>query len=268
LGPASLREARRLQTLILTMPSELAPPEFPQDDSNHHQRLEAVGEKLADVLHDLGAPLAVILGFSELMAEEANEAARVELLQEIRRQIHRITDMRDETLAFARGKREVHMRNVQLRTLGMTIARAVDRELAGTGIQSRVVLTAQGEALLDEGQLLRAVENLARNAHEAMDSGKGSSFVVTVERAGNELLLSFTDDGPGIPEQMLAHLFEPFATFGKFSGHGLGLSIVHKVAAAHGGTVRCESKPGAGTRIELRLPVLLPGSPEAPPVTN
>lgn len=234
-----------------------------QNDSDAHQRLEAVGEKLAGVLHDLGGPLGVIQGFAELMAEEEDEAVRRELLSEINRQVHRITDLREETLAFARGERSLLKRVVHVHELSKRIAAAVERELSGTPLRREVTATYKGPALVDEEQLLRAVENLARNAREAMAAGQGSHFAVHLEQRGRELVLSCSDDGPGIPDAMRGHCFERFGTWGKSHGHGLGLANVKAVAGRHGGVALCFSQPGHGTRIELRLPVLPPDEAHA-----
>lgn len=235
---------------------ETSVAEFTPEPADSHQRLEAVGEKLAGVLHDLGGPMGVIQGFAELMADEEDPATRAEFLTEIMRQVQRVTHMRDETLAFARGQRALLKSTVHLHQLVRLVAQTVEVALGDSGIDFELCANYRGPAELDEGQLLRAVENLARNAREAMQAGKGSRFRVDVAADGDSLLLAFTDDGPGIPEALAARLFDRFHPSSKAQGSGLGLYLVQQVARAHGGSAQCFSQPGVGTRFELRLPVL------------
>jgi signal transduction histidine kinase len=232
-----------------------APIAASPDANSEHARLEAVGEKLAGVLHDLGGQLSIISGFAELMVDEPDESERRGLSEEILRAIAKITELRDQTLAFARGQRSNLKRRVQLYAFARSIARSVERELLGSSILFEVTVDYGGAAELDEEQVLRAVRNLTRNAREAMAGGHGSHFDVSIARQDDELVLVFSDDGPGIPEGVKDRLFERFATFGKPGGNGLGLFLVQQVARDHGGRVSCFSVPGRGARFELRLPL-------------
>jgi signal transduction histidine kinase len=231
---------------------ELTATQQPEDDAR--LRLEAVGEKLVGLLHDVSGPLAAISGFAELMADETDAAVRQDMCDEILRSVQRIVTLREQTLAFSRGARSNLKRRVHLYAFCRDIARTVERELKGSPVRFEVVVGYGGPAELDEQQILRAVQNLTRNAREAMAGGKGSHFDVAIERLDRELVLSFSDDGPGVPEKVRARLFERFATYGKADGNGLGLYFVRQTAEAHGGVARYFSVPGHGARFELRLP--------------
>jgi two-component system sensor histidine kinase HydH len=106
--------------------------------------------------------------------------------------------------------------------------------------------------------LSRLVENLARNAVEAMEAGGTLSIGATLD--GDFVRIEIADTGKGMAEQDLAALFEPFRTAGKVDGTGLGLGIVARVAEGHGGHVDVRSAPGAGTTFVVTLP--LKGPPE------
>ena len=99
-------------------------------------------------------------------------------------------------------------------------------------------------AYFDEHKIRRAVHNLVRNDAQAI-ADRGGRITLSVGRAEDgALLLSCTDDGPGIPEEIQGRVFDSFTSHGNPDGTGLGLAIVQKVAADHGGSVTMNSRPG------------------------
>jgi signal transduction histidine kinase len=102
--------------------------------------------------------------------------------------------------------------------------------------------------------MLRVVHNLARNAAEAM-ADRGGKFTITVkrEKQPRALLVTFADNGPGIPKELEHRLFQSFATSGKKGGTGLGLAIAKKIAEEHNGTIVVHSTRNGAT-FELRIP--------------
>ena len=116
----------------------------------------------------------------------------------------------------------------------------------------------EGEILVraDRGLLTRAVINLIGNA---IKYGPSSSQIrCALEVRDDDAVFTVCDEGPGLSEDEIAHLFQPFRQLGKSIGEGagLGLAFVSSVAARHHGSISCRSKPGAGSCFELRLPVL------------
>jgi len=117
----------------------------------------------------------------------------------------------------------------------------------------------------DPGQLTQVIMNLLKNAAEAAPPVGGVIMLKTAYRAGMKvrtgpgqkeslpLMIEISDNGAGVPEDLKPHLFEPFVT-SKGSGTGLGLALVSKVIADHGGVISCDSEPGF-TTFRLLLPV-------------
>jgi signal transduction histidine kinase len=112
----------------------------------------------------------------------------------------------------------------------------------------------------DQHQLTQVFTNLLMNAYEAM-GGKGhvtiSAELVRLEDVGegrDAVLVQFTDDGPGIPQDVAEKVFDPFFTT-KAQGSGLGLAIVRKIVDAHDGRIDLRTSPGQGTTIRVTLPV-------------
>jgi len=111
-------------------------------------------------------------------------------------------------------------------------------------------------ARFDETRVARAVQNLARNAVEAMSEGnspKGGVLRLYARMDGDDLLIGVSDTGPGIPEEIQGRMFQSFVTAGKQGGTGLGLAIVKKIVQEHKGTVQVRSS-AQGATFELRLP--------------
>jgi signal transduction histidine kinase len=106
----------------------------------------------------------------------------------------------------------------------------------------------------DPDELRRAFGNLVKNAVEAMD-GRGGTLTATLSRQGEALVLVLADDGPGIPDEMLPRLFEPYLST-KTKGTGLGLAIAKRAVEDVGGTIAIESRAGVGTTVTVRLPIV------------
>ncbi len=213
------------------------------------ERLSTIGQLLSGVIHDLKTPMAVIAGYTRELVLENDASVREKYAEAVRRQVELINAMTRETIAFARGDRSVWVRKVYLKQFFEELKEQLERELETKGISIDLVLEDKGVARLDQHKIQRAVHNLARNAAEAIGPPharkRGGTFKITVSRrADRALVLSFEDDGPGIPEEIRHRLFESFATHGKEGGTGLGLAVVQKVAEDHGGTMEVESRPG------------------------
>ena len=92
----------------------------------------------------------------------------------------------------------------------------------------------------------------------------GGNLRITVERDGEWASFAVSDDGPGIAEDLLPRIFEPFVTRGKAQGTGLGLTIAKAAVEAHGGTITAASEVGAGTSFVIRIPSAEVEAPRAP----
>jgi signal transduction histidine kinase len=204
------------------------------------------------VLHDLRTPMTVISGYAQLLVTEEDEDERRRISQVIEKQVEHINAMTRETLAFARGERELLLRTVQLHRFIAEVKEFLLKDFERTQVSLEIQDRYNGPARIDENKLKRLVYNIARNAVQAMP--EGGRFTIVVDRQADDLVLRFEDNGPGIPRPIADRLFQSFVTAGKAGGTGLGLAIVKKIAEEHGGTVRFESTVGQGTTFEVRLP--------------
>lgn len=223
------------------------------------ERLSTVGQLLSGVLHDLKTPITVISGAVQLLVTEKDEGKRQVLADRVVRQVGMINSLIRETLAFAKGETTLWLRKVYLHTFFADLEAQLIQEFRGRGMSVRLHLGDRGVAHFDQHKLQRAILNLARNAAEALNGRPGTLTLGVERRADGALLITITDDGPGISDEIRGKLFESFTTYGKVGGTGLGLAIVRKIVLDHGGSIDVDSRPGCTT-----FTIVLPQKSEAP----
>jgi two-component system, cell cycle sensor histidine kinase and response regulator CckA len=227
------------------------------------QKMESVGRLAGGVAHDLNNLLSPILGYAELLLDEAAEGSpQQEDLGEIRLAAERARDLVARLLIFGRK----HVFELRPRDLRRVVAGA-EKMLRGALREDVRLELALPERLstvrADVAEIERVLMNLAVNAQDAMAQGGAIRIALRdVEEGaagapvGRHVLLEVSDDGSGMEAAVRERLFEPFFTtkaVGK--GTGLGLSTVYGVVQQHGGHIVCDSAPGAGTTFRIYLPV-------------
>ncbi len=198
-------------------------------------RLAAVGQMAAMVAHEVRNPLGILRASVELAREGGATAPRFDDMLD---EIHRINHLTDEFLALARDV-PLETRQVDLGALARDIA--AQAQLAAKD----ATIEASGAAVVevDRDRIRQAVYNLVLNAVQA------GARTVRVEVSAEQIVVS--DDGPGVPPELAATLFEPFVT-ARAGGSGLGLAIARRVAERHGGSLTLE-RSERGARFALRL---------------
>jgi len=219
------------------------------------QRDEQLRLMLAQVAHELRNPLGGLELFASAAASAEDPRERRRLIDRVRNEVAALNRIIDDFLTFARPL-EPEYHPVDLRSAveeAVDLARAELRE--GGTIEAQLP-AAPLLARADRDQVKRAVLNLLRNAAQA-----GRRVRIWAEEEQGDVMIAVMDDGPGVSETVRDRMFDPFVT-DKQKGAGLGLSIVKKVAEAHGGRVelRHASDPEFGAGAEFRL--YLTGSAE------
>jgi signal transduction histidine kinase/putative methionine-R-sulfoxide reductase with GAF domain len=216
------------------------------------ERLTSIGRLLSGVMHDMRTPLTVISGYVQLMATAPDATQRAEHGRLILKQFDLISAMQREVLEFARGERSILVRKVYLIKFFGDIEKQIEQELSGTNIRLVMELEDRGTARFDEAKLTRVLHNLTRNAIEAM-TPDGGTLTVRAFRERNDLVITVSDTGRGIPKEIEGKLFQSFVTSGKRGGTGLGLAIVKKIVDEHAGSIRVDSSE-SGATFTIRLP--------------
>ena len=242
----------KLLTLIAGQASRAIQLARGKQERERQDRLAAVGQMLAGVLHDIRTPMTIISGYAQIMAQVHDRDERESYSQQILEQFDVMSGMAKEVLAFARGETTLLVRRVYMNRFLEQLEQQLAHNLAGGGVALEIDAGYAGVAYFDEQKLLRLAQNLARNAADAMAGG--GRFRIATRAEDGELVLEFSDDGPGIPPELEGRLFELFES-GREGGTGLGLAIVKKIVDEHGGSLRYETLPGEGTTFIVRLPL-------------
>ena len=249
-------EDRALLVLITANASTAIRLQQAREAREREERLTTIGRLLSGVIHDLKTPLTVISGYVQLMQQAESRDQRDEYAELILRQFDHISTMQREVLEFARGEKSILVRKVYLQKFFQEIKAALEPQLARYDVELVVNVQDKGVARFDEGKITRVVHNLSRNAAEAMGD-RGGKFTIKVAREkdaeDNAVVITFSDNGPGIPKDIEHRLFQSFVTSGKKGGTGLGLAIVKKIVEEHGGTISVHST-SRGATFKVRLP--------------
>lgn len=225
---------------------------------NFSSRLASVGVMVTGVAHEINNPVASIIGFAELLMQEDIPEDTREVVKIINDSAQRIDGIVKSLLTFAQQQKldrtYVNVNEIIQATLAM---RAYPMETSNirvtTQLDSALPLTTA-----DDGQLRQVFLNLIIDAETEMKSAHGrGNLLIKTETIENTIRVSFTDDGPGIAEANLTHLFDPFfSTREVGKGTGLGLSICYGIIAEHDGRIYAESELGKGATFVVELPIV------------
>jgi two-component system, NtrC family, sensor histidine kinase PilS len=227
------------------------------------QRLAAVGEMAAGIAHEIRNPLASMSGSIQVLREELPlTEEQAQLMDIVLRESERLNDTIKSFLAYARPQR-VTLTRLDIRRVVQDTATLL-RNSADVREEHVVAVDLPPAPVwfdADENQVRQILWNLATNGLRAMSSGGRLLMAAKVQQESgvDELTITISDEGRGIPPSELDQLFQPFrSTFDK--GTGLGLAIVHRIVTDYNGTIQVSSTVGNGTTVRVRLPMRLPKS--------
>jgi len=219
-------------------------------------KLSSLGLLAAGVAHEVNTPLAVISTYAQLLAKQVNgDESKAKLLDKIAKQTFRASEIVNSLLNFSRTSstafEELDLNKVLHETLQL-----IQPQLSKARIEAVEELNPSiGLVKGNPGKLQQVFLNLMLNARDAMENGGRLTVSSTV--SGEDVRISISDNGCGIPEENLAKIYDPFfTTKGAKKGTGLGLSITYGIVKEHGGSITVHSQPGAGSSFQLDFPVV------------
>ena len=231
------------------------------------QKMEAVGQLTGGVAHDFNNLLTIILGNLQLALRHTSEGRQQRLLTNVYHAAERAAELTKRLLAFSRNQ-PLNPRPIDANRLVADMSDLLGRTLGETIL----IETVRGGGLwlteVDQAELESALLNLAINARDAMPSGGkltietgnaslDEAYCESVDgvKPGQYVMISITDTGTGMSQEVISKAFDPFFTTKPAgAGTGLGLSQVHGFVRQSGGHIRIYSEPGEGTTVKIYLP--------------
>ncbi|MBP1852014.1 sensor histidine kinase [Rhizobium halophytocola] len=246
-----LRDAITPDVFTRSITSAVAQRRLTEKLEQQRQSLEIFTRAMA---HDLKEPVRTIKSFAGLVqASEDLSAENQELIQFVVRAAHSMETLIDSISRYTRLETaQISVRSVSAPAI-LQVAKTNLRQQIESR-QAEIIDEGLGTIECDDVLLTQLLQNLLSNAIRHCDDSPVIRVRTTYTSGACQLLV--TDNGPGIATRFLETIFDPFIRLGRREreGAGLGLAICRKIAELHGGTIRCESRPGAGARFITTFP--------------
>ncbi|MCB5234434.1 MAG: cyclic nucleotide-binding domain-containing protein [Candidatus Cloacimonetes bacterium] len=221
------------------------------DEMLRKNRLMTIGMAVSRVIHDIKTPLTVIILTAQLIENLYPDSDKFS--QSIVKQSRLIDQMVREILDFARGVEVTPViQKVDLNSFFEELQKCHETAMKGRDIDLVFEHKITEPVYFDENKIRRVMENLIKNASEAMI--EPGEIRVTATKSSGWLQISVIDNGPGVPMSIRDSIFQPFVTEEKQRGTGLGLPICHKIVMEHKGRMEYFPVEPHGSRFDVRLP--------------
>jgi two-component system, LuxR family, sensor kinase FixL len=224
-----------------------------QDQLIRSERLAALGQSVAEITHEIKNPLMLIGGFAQQLSRTITDEKGLRKVQIIAGEIERLerllSELRDFYLPSSITLEKVNIQDLQDDTLLL-----IKKECDAKNVNVRFDIDEGARYVVgDPNKLKQVLLNLYKNSMDAMQNG--GTLTVSAHPSGENVKITVSDDGCGIPEADKKSIFSPFFT-SKDSGTGLGLAVSKRIIDQHkGGSISVESKEGKGTTFTITLPL-------------
>jgi signal transduction histidine kinase len=219
------------------------------------ERLATIGRMASSISHDLRHSLAAVMANAEFLCESnLTPGQREDLYAEIRIAVNQMTDLIESLLEFSRTRESLRPSYGDVRSAVERAAQGVKAHPEFQRIRIRITSEGSTEGWFDFKKLERALLNLLLNACEVVPPEAGK-IDIGLRRSGEGLEIRIEDNGPGIADPVRDRLFEPFVSYGKENGTGMGLTVVQKILQDHGGDIAVEQTSASGTTFRVSIPL-------------
>ncbi len=218
------------------------------------ERLATMGEMMASVAHELNNKLTPILGYAEILSADMNREQLERAIEAIRSASEGAKRIVNSLLLFSRREKPTKI-DCNINDIIENSCNLVSTYISG-GMSIRIEKRLEPSipyVMADPHQIEQVVTNVMKNAVDAL-SENGGKISVCTESRDDHVIIRITDDGPGISQDIIRKIFDPFfSTKSQKDGTGLGLSICHGIIKEHGGDIKVNSRPGM-TEFIIKLP--------------
>ncbi|OQX28470.1 MAG: hypothetical protein B0D92_08795 [Spirochaeta sp. LUC14_002_19_P3] len=223
------------------------------------ERLSNLGKFSSIIMHDLRNPLTVIKAYADMLELNLEKEINLNELKKccslVRRETIRLTNLTNEWLDYSRG--EFHLAYAPMKTADLFESLKTSMAAILKTKEINILWNNQfsGVILLDTERILRMLINLVDNAVHACS--KLGEIIISAQQEEGFLLLTVKDNGIGMDNETINHVFDPLYTHDSHGGTGLGMHIVKTIVEAHQGTVDIQSSTNEGTEVIISLPLQL-----------
>ncbi|NOQ21703.1 MAG: hypothetical protein GQ565_03495 [Candidatus Aegiribacteria sp.] len=223
------------------------------------EKLAAIGRLSSTMAHEIRNPLASMSGAAHILQMGTLDWRKTDRMTElIGHQAKRISEIIEGYLELSRENTVSYTNSVSLEAV---VNEAIDVARQGFGGLINIESLIEGDFIVfgNQARLVQLLTNIMRNSVEVLENSSDGEITVSLAKSSMEGMveLSVHDNGPGIPDEVMAHIFDPFFTTKK-EGTGLGLFVARKVARDHRGRMDIESEPGEGTIVRVSIPIAPP----------
>jgi len=225
------------------------------DDRIHQEKMALVGNMTNTIIHDFKNPFCLISLSSQLLRQRHTEPESLKLCQNIEKQVDRMVSMVTELAEFSRGEHSINKVKLNLKELFEEFRSLNHPYFENTSVHVTIEIP-DVKIVGAKAKLFRVFQNLIGNSIEAFGEHPGAVKVsASVSHADGIVQILVEDNAGGIPESIRDRLFEPFVSYGKREGTGLGTAIARSIVEAHGGSINYRTETGRGTIFTINLPL-------------
>jgi signal transduction histidine kinase len=220
----------------------------------HAEKLAAIGELAARIAHEIRNPVTAARSLAQQLSHDPTSPLNAEHAQLILTELERVERQVAALLRFAR-REEFQLEPTDVSLLVRTTVEELRARLDEVEVHVEVDAGDGVTVRADREKLRQVLINLIENAMDALGEATGPRrLAVDVGRVNGTATICLSDNGPGVPQDALPRLFEPFFSL-KTTGTGLGLAIARRTVEAHGGRIEASGMPGTGLTLRLELPL-------------
>ena len=238
-----------------------------QSDLEHTQRLATLGLMAAGVAHEINNILTPAMAYAQLaMSNPADQALQTKAIDKAFRAIHTATKIAQAMLGFSGAAGDDRVANIS--QVMQSALDCLGRDPAKDRIRLTVKVDPNALVGIPPLALQQVLLNVLLNACTAMRKRGGDLTICSIERADGTTMITVADTGPGIPDDVVGNIFQPFFSTRRVNGtadsrtssggSGLGLAICRKLVEESNGTIAAKSEPGKGTTLTIVLPTARP----------
>ncbi len=244
------------QTGVLVVVEDVTSRIRLEEQLQQREKLSSIGLLAAGVAHEVNTPLTGVSSYTQMLLGMLPDTdPKHALLQKVRRQAERATNIVNNLLNFSRSGSATEFAEVDIRRVLDDTLQLLEPQMRGSRIEIvRAYDPDSSKVFGNSGKLQQIFTNLLLNARDSIPDG-GRITISTAATAGDALLIEVADDGVGIAPENVAKIYDPFyTTKGVGRGTGLGLAVSYGIVQEHSGHISVDSTPGCGTTFRITLP--------------